>query len=372
MRRPGEVELVDCTKLFGETLAVNGINLRIPAGTYCCLLGPSGCGKTTILRMIAGHETPTAGEVKIDGENVVGLPPVRRGTSMMFQDYALFPHLTCLDNVAFSLKMSGVAKAERRERAREMLAERMPAQVSGGQQQRIALARALITNPRVLLLDEPLSALDAFLRLQMRGELRRMQHDLGITFIHVTHTQQEAIALADLVVVMNQGNVEQAASARDVYAVPLTAYVARFMGGQNVLEGRVSAVADGMVALDLPDHGRAEFPARDAVPPTGSTVNISVRRDRIHLAKRIGDDGANSVNAINGKVVAVEYQGGWVKVTLGGDGGDDFVVNLPEGEFFADPVNAGDTVRAHWTASDVHLLISGNRRSDRPYATGQN
>ena len=380
MGRPGEIELVNCTKRFGATVAVNGISLRIPAGTYCCLLGPSGCGKTTILRMIAGHETPTSGEVRIDGVNVVGLPPVRRGTAMMFQDYALFPHLTCLDNVAFSLEMSGVRKAARRERAREMLArvqmahfaDRVPAQLSGGQKQRVALARALITNPRVLLLDEPLSALDEFLRLQMRGELRRMQRDLGITFIHVTHTQQEAIALADLVVVMNQGNIEQAASARDVYAVPLTAYVARFMGGQNVLEGRVSAVADGMVALDLPDHGRAEFPARDAVPPTGSTVNISVRRDRIHLAKRTGDGGADSVNAVKGKVVAVEYQGGWVKVTLEGNGGDDFVVNLPEGEFFADPVNAGDPVRAHWTASDVHLLIGGNGRSDRPYATGQN
>ena len=380
MRRPGEIELVNCTKRFGETVAVNGITLRILAGTYCCLLGPSGCGKTTILRMIAGHETPTSGEVRIDGVNVVGLPPVRRGTAMMFQDYALFPHLTCLDNVAFSLEMSGVGKAARRERAREMLAkvqmahfaDRVPAQLSGGQKQRVALARALITNPRVLLLDEPLSALDEFLRLQMRGELRRMQRDLGITFIHVTHTQQEAIALADLVVVMNQGNVEQAASARDVYAVPLTAYVARFMGGQNVLEGRVSAVADGMIALDLPDHGRAEFPARDSVPPTGSTVNISVRRDRIHLAKRTGEGSADSVNAVNGKVVAVEYQGGWVKVTLGGSGGDDFVVNLPDGEFFADPVNAGDTVRAHWTVSDVHLLISGNGRSDRPYASGQN
>jgi putative spermidine/putrescine transport system ATP-binding protein len=380
VRQPGEIELVKCTKLFGETVAVNGINLRIPAGTYCCLLGPSGCGKTTILRMIAGHETPTSGEVRIDGVNVVGLAPVRRGTAMMFQDYALFPHLTCLDNVAFSLEMSGVGKAARRERAREMLArvqmahfgDRVPAQLSGGQKQRVALARALITNPRVLLLDEPLSALDEFLRLQMRGELRRMQRDLGITFIHVTHTQQEAIALADLVVVMNQGNIEQAASARDVYAVPLTAYVARFMGGQNVLEGRVSAVTDGMITLDLPDHGRAEFPARHAVPLTGSTVNISVRRDRIHLAKRTGDGGADGVNAVTGKVVAVEYQGGWVKVTLGGNGGDDFVVNLPDGEFLVDPVNAGDTVRAHWTASDVHLLISGNGRSDRPYATGQN
>ena len=380
VRWPGEIELVNCTKRFGETVAVNGISLRILAGTYCCLLGPSGCGKTTILRMIAGHETPTAGEVRIDGENLAGRAPVRRGTSMMFQDYALFPHLTCLDNVAFSLKMSGVAKAERRERARQMLArvqmahfaERMPAQLSGGQKQRIALARALITNPRVLLLDEPLSALDEFLRLQMRGELRRIQRDLGITFIHVTHTQQEAIALADLVVVMNQGNIEQAASARDVYAVPLTAYVARFMGGQNVLLGCVSAVMDGVVALDLPNRGRVEFPARDAIPTMSSTVHISVRRDRVHLAKRTGDGDSDSVNAVSGRVSAIEYQGSWVKVTLEGVGGEDFVVNLPESDFFADPVNAGDAVRAHWAADDVHLLTGGASRSERPYATGQN
>jgi putative spermidine/putrescine transport system ATP-binding protein len=380
VRRAGEIELVNCTKRFGETVAVNGISLRIPAGAYCCLLGPSGCGKTTILRMIAGHETPTSGEVRIDGENVVGLRPVRRGTSMMFQDYALFPHLTCLENVAFSLKMSGVAKAERRERAREMLArvqmnrfaDRVPAQLSGGQKQRIALARALITNPRVLLLDEPLSALDEFLRLQMRGELRRMQRDLGITFIHVTHTQPEAIALADLVVVMDQGNIEQAGSARDVYAAPLTAYVARFMGGQNVLEGRVSAVMDGMVALDLPNCGRVEFPARDPIPTMSSTVHISVRRDRVRLAKRTGDGDAGSINAVNGRVSAIEYQGSWVKVTLEGVGGEDFVVTLAEGEFFADPVDTGDAVRAHWAANDVHLLIGGAGRSDRPYATGQN
>src|SRR6476646_239355 len=199
MRKPGEVELVDCTKHFGETAAVDHINLKIAAGTYCCLLGPSGCGKTTILRMIAGHETPTSGEVRIDGENVVGLPPVRRGTAMMFQSYALFPHLSCAENVAFNLKVRGVGKDERRQRALEMLdrvhmkafADRLPAQLSGGQQQRIALARALITNPRVLLLDEPLSALDEFLRLQMRGELRRIQDEFGITFIHVTHTQME-------------------------------------------------------------------------------------------------------------------------------------------------------------------------------------
>src|SRR5215469_4194043 len=377
MRQPGEVALVNCTKRFGETLAVDGINLKIPAGTYCCLLGPSGCGKTTILRMIAGHETPTSGEVKIDGENVVGLPPVRRRTAMMFQDYALFPHLSCLDNVAFSLKMSGVAKAERRERAREVLAkvqmaqfaDRVPAQLSGGQKQRIALARALITNPRVLLLDEPLSALDEYLRLQMRSELRRMQRDLGITFIHVTHTQPEAIALADLVVVMDQGHIEQAASAQDVYTKPHTAYVARFMGGQNVFAGCVSEITNGVVVLDMPQRGCIEFPASNPVPSIGSTAHVSVRRDRIHLTRQ---GATGTVNTVSGKVRAIEYQGTWVKVTLEGASSEDFVVNLPDTEFFADPVNPGDTVWAYWKPLDVHPLVGGAGRTDRPYASGQN
>jgi len=377
MVRPGEVELVDCTKHFGETAAVDRINLKIAAGTYCCLLGPSGCGKTTILRMIAGHETPTSGEVRIDGENVVGLPPVRRGTAMMFQDYALFPHLSCLDNVAFSLKMSGAAKADRRERARRILArvqmvqfaDRVPAQLSGGQKQRIALARALITNPRVLLLDEPLSALDEYLRLQMRGELRRMQRDLGITFIHVTHTQPEAIALADLVVVMDQGHIEQAASAQDVYTKPLTAYVARFMGGQNVFAGRVSEITNGVVVLDMTERGRIEFPASNPIPSIGSTAHVSVRRDRIHLTKQ---NAAGIVNTVSGKVRAIEYQGTWVKVTLEGATSEDFVVNLPDTEFFVDTVNPGDTVRAYWKPLDVHLLVGGAGRTDRPYASGQN
>jgi putative spermidine/putrescine transport system ATP-binding protein len=377
MRKPGEVELVDCTKHFGETAAVDHINLKIAAGTYCCLLGPSGCGKTTILRMIAGHETPTSGEVRIDGENVVGLPPIRRGTAMMFQDYALFPHLSCLDNVAFSLKMSGAAKADRRERARRVLArvqmaqfaDRVPAQLSGGQKQRVALARALITNPRVLLLDEPLSALDEYLRLQMRGELRRMQRDLGITFIHVTHTQPEAIALADLVVVMDQGRIEQAASAQDVYTKPLTAYVARFMGGQNVFAGRVSEITNGVVVLDMPERGRIEFPASNPIPSIGSTAHVPVRRDRIHLTKQ---DATGIVNTVSGKVRAIEYQGTWVKVTLEGATSEDFVVNLPDTEFFVDTVNPGDTVRAYWKPLDVHLLLGGAGRTDRPYASGQN
>jgi putative spermidine/putrescine transport system ATP-binding protein len=178
MTRASDIELVGVTKRFADLTAVDAIDLTIAAGTYCCLLGPSGCGKTTILRMIAGHEEPSEGIIRIGGDNVVGLPPVRRGTAMMFQSYALFPHMTVLDNVAYNLRMRGIRKAERRERARATidkvqlgpLAERMPAQLSGGQQQRVALARAIITNPRVLLLDEPLSALDEFLRLQMRSE----------------------------------------------------------------------------------------------------------------------------------------------------------------------------------------------------------
>src|ERR1700722_14651669 len=257
--RSGEVEVLGVTKRFGETVAIKDLSLTIPHGSYCCLLGPSGCGKTTILRMIAGHENPTPGDIRIGGESVVGLPQVRRGTAMMFQSYALFPHRSVLDNVAFALKMRGAGTAERHAKARELLtkvqldkfAPRLPAELPGGQQQRVALARALITNPRVLLLDEPLSALDEYLRLRMRGELRRIQRELGITFIHVTHTQLEAIAVADVVVVMEQGRIEQAASARDIFLHPRNAYVARFIGGQNVLSGAVERLSDGRaMALD--------------------------------------------------------------------------------------------------------------------------
>jgi ABC-type Fe3+/spermidine/putrescine transport system ATPase subunit len=257
MAGPGEIEIRGITKAFGPTIAVEDININIPDGCYCCLLGPSGCGKTTLLRMIAGHETPTEGDVKIGGESVMGKPTGQRGTSMMFQSYALFPHLTVLDNVAFSLKMKKVGRSERRERAYEVLqrvqldplADRMPAQLSGGQQQRVALARSLITNPKVLLLDEPLSALDEYLRLQMRSELKHIQIDLGITFVHVTHTQPEALALADMVVVMDTGHIEQAATGPEIYDKPRTTYVAEFMGGWNVFDGKVSGVESDLATV---------------------------------------------------------------------------------------------------------------------------
>src|SRR6204780_2713748 len=203
-----DVELISVTKRYGATLAVDDVSLRIPRASYCCLLGPSGCGKTTTLRMIAGHEAISDGDILIGGENVSDLPPVARGTAMMFQSYALFPHLNCLDNGAFSLKMRGVAKAERHAKAREFLklvhmadyASRLPAQLSGGQQQRVALARALITHPKVLLLDEPLSALGPFLRIRVREELTWLPRQLDLTFIHVTHSQDEAMPMAALMV----------------------------------------------------------------------------------------------------------------------------------------------------------------------------
>src|SRR5690349_9281766 len=266
----GEIRLVGITKQFGNSYAVQNIDLTIPHGSYCCLIGPSGCGKTTILRMIAGHETPTSGEIHIGGQMVVGKPPVERGTAMMFQNYALFPHLTVLDNVAFYLKMRSVGKEERRRRAAEMLErvqldhlkDRMPAQLSGGQQQRVALARSLITNPKVLLLDEPLSALDEFLRLKMRGELKSLQNELGITFVHVTHTQPEAIALADMVVVMDTGRIDQADNAHIIFDKPNTPYVARFMGGQNVLTGTVEEGGAGTIRLK--SSNGSVFEARNA------------------------------------------------------------------------------------------------------------
>ena len=224
------VELVGVSKLYGTTRAVDDVSLKIPDGSYCCLLGPSGCGKTSTLRMIAGHEAISEGDIMI-GDRGRQRPAARaRGTAMMFQSYALFPHLSCVDNVAFSLHMRGVDKTERRQQAQRMLervhmeqyAERLPAQLSGGQQQRVALARALITNPKVLLLDEPLSALDPFLRIKMREELKKLQAETGLTFVHVTHGQDEAMALADIMVVMNGGRIVQAGSPREIFNEPDT------------------------------------------------------------------------------------------------------------------------------------------------------
>ena len=326
-----DVELVAVTKRYGPTLAVDTISLRIPRATYCCLLGPSGCGKTTTLRMIAGHEAVTEGDILIHGQNVSDLPPIKRGTAMMFQSYALFPHMSCLDNVAFSLKMRGVAKQERHARAREYLAlvhmadfaTRLPAQLSGGQQQRIALARALINRPRVLLLDEPLSALDPFLRVKVREELKRLQRELAITFIHVTHSQDEAMALADLMVVMENGHIRQSAPPRDVFERPVSPFIARFIGSHNVLRSNQGSVA--------------------------------VRADRCRLGTPQDGPHVNGPH-INGKVTAVEYQGSMVRVALMTEAGDEVSALVPDQTFYRKPTEPGDPATLVWSEQDTHGL----------------
>jgi putative spermidine/putrescine transport system ATP-binding protein len=370
MASVSDVQLVAVTKRFGSTLAVDAIDAEIPGGTYCCLLGPSGCGKTTILRMIAGHETPTQGEIAVGGARVTHLPPARRHTAMMFQNYALFPHLNCIDNVAFSLRMRGTPKTVRRGKAREMLrlvemeaqAERLPAQLSGGQQQRVALARALVTDPSVLLLDEPLSALDPFLRIRMREELKHFQRRLGISFIHVTHSQDEAFALADLVIVMNAGRIEQLAPARTVFDQPGTAFVARFIGGHNVFACTVEA-ADGAGARLSGPHGIRITTARRGLVP-GSAVNVALRSDRIRIkraAHRLIAVGAGALvdatsAALSTRVAAVEYQGALVKLRLDADWGEELTVTLPDQSFYGAPVAEGDIVAIEWDDSDVHIV----------------
>jgi putative spermidine/putrescine transport system ATP-binding protein len=362
----GSIELAGVTKSYdGQRMAVDGVNLKIPDGAYCCFLGPSGCGKTTILRMIAGHEDPTAGEILIGGENVVGLAPVERKTAMMFQSYALFPHLSVRDNIAFPLRVRGLSAAERLKTTNQMiekvrlteLADRLPGQLSGGQQQRVALARAAITEPRVLLLDEPLSALDEQLRIQMRQELSRMQRELGITFIHVTHTQMEAIALSDIVVVMENGKIKQHGPAREVYDHPLDRYVAEFLGGQNVLRGKVEKVEGESVLVAAPELKQVTVPLGGRRSPSpGDHVDFAVRRDDIRLHRPDAAGAHNGKAAVASRVRAIEYQGNFVKVMLDQVGADEIVAYVPDRVFFLDPFTVGDVVLAGWETEKARLL----------------
>jgi ABC-type Fe3+/spermidine/putrescine transport system ATPase subunit len=248
---PYDVELQAVTKRFDDVVAVDRLDLGVRKGEFLSLLGPSGCGKTTTLRLIAGFERPDEGEIRIDGADVAGLPPYRRDVNTVFQSYALFPHLTVLDNVAYGLKQRRLPKARREAQARELLqlvgletlAGRKPRQLSGGQQQRVALARALVLSPKVLLLDEPLGALDLKVRKQLQIELKRIQSDIGITFVYVTHDQEEALAMSDRVAVMNEGRIEQLGPPREIYDSPATRFVADFIGETNFIRRNGAVIA---------------------------------------------------------------------------------------------------------------------------------
>ena len=331
MNTAEDLEFAVLTKKYNETLAVNNINLKIPAGTYCCLLGPSGCGKTSTLRMIAGHEEISKGDILL-GNNIINeLSPAKRGTAMMFQNYALFPHLTCLENVGFALKMRGIQKDIRNIEAKKMLelvqmsefASRLPAQLSGGQQQRVALARALITNPSILLLDEPLSALDPFLRIKMRSELKVLQKKLGITFIHVTHSQDEAMALADMIVVMNNGIIEQVGSPYEVFNNPKNKFIASFVGGHNVI--------------------------------TKNKNTYSIRMDHINLhLKEVKKTKNNNVNLL--KVKEIEFQGQIVKVSGVTKKFGELSIQLSDEKFLKSKFKIEDEVFISWNNERESLL----------------
>ena len=327
MNQKLDLELISLTKRYGETVAVDAISYHFSTGTYACLLGPSGCGKSSTLRMVAGHESVSDGSITLGGRNISDLPPAKRGTAMMFQNYALFPHLSVRENVAFSLKMAGVEAATRSAKANEMLelvdmttlADRLPSQLSGGQQQRAALARALITKPDVLLLDEPLSALDPFLRIRMRAELKKLQRELGITFVHVTHGQDEALALADEIVVMNNARIEQAGKTRTVFNAPKTAFVARFLGSHNVV-----SMPNGMVA---------------------------VRSDALQLTSA-------EAAKLPGTITNIEYQGTHVALTAAVPGKQEVTALLSDKEFFGNPKELGEAIGLDWEAEAEHALAS--------------
>jgi putative spermidine/putrescine transport system ATP-binding protein len=332
------VELVDICKSYDGHLAVDSINMKIEAGSYCCLLGPSGCGKSTTLRMIAGHEDVSEGDILLNDRNVTVLTPRKRGTAMMFQSYALFPHMSCLDNVAYGLKIAGVSKNERVDEALRLLEmvnmvahkDKLPMQLSGGQQQRIALARALICKPDVVLLDEPLSALDPFLRLQMRKELKQIQRKLGLTFIHVTHSQEEAFALADLAVVMNEGYIEQLGHPKRIFEKPASPFVAQFIGGHNVIDP---------TNLDLPDY----------------QTGFSVRCDQINI-KSTSYSAESSVAAIDAKVLDVEFQAQFYYVETELSDGQKVLCFIPEDQLDPEIVSVGQDVRLLWIKGQANLF----------------
>jgi spermidine/putrescine transport system ATP-binding protein len=351
------IELAGVAKEFqarGEVVhAVRGLDLAIREGEFFSLLGPSGCGKTTTMRMIAGFEEPTQGAIRLHGSDVTGIPPNKRDVNMVFQSYALFPHMTVFENVAFGLRRKKAGKDEITRRVTEMLdivdlagrGERRPRELSGGQQQRVALARALVNRPRALLLDEPLGALDLKLRQAMQVELKRIQREVGITFVYVTHDQGEALTMSDRIAVMNDGAVEQLGSPREIYEHPRTRFVAGFIGTSNLLTGTVTRVDDGRAILEVSAEERIVVPVTDHGLGPGSPLELTVRPEKIEIST---DRPPGQGCVLRGTVTEVVYLGTSTNFSVSTAAGADIVVfrqNLAAG---ADVAARGDSVWLSW------------------------
>jgi len=306
------------TKRFGDAVAVDHLSLNIFEGEFFCLLGPSGCGKTTLMRMLAGFETPSEGSITLAGQNLAGVPPYRRPVNMMFQSYALFPHMSVEKNIAFGLKQDGMPKDQIAERVGEMLrlvqleklARRYPSQLSGGQRQRVALARALAKKPKVLLLDEPLGALDKKLREETQFELMDIQHDLHMTFVVVTHDQEEAMTMADRIAVMDHGRIVQVATPGEIYEQPKTRFIAEFVGDVNILEGHVQGQENGLWRVKTPSAGvPLTIDDPDEVLHSGQAVAIAVRPEKMVIQR--DPPGPGALNVLTGEVWDIGYLGDW-------------------------------------------------------------
>jgi len=358
----GHVSLVSLTKHFGQVAAVDSIDLDIPSGGFFSLLGPSGCGKTTTLRLIAGFEQPSSGRVLLDGRDMAGTPPSKRPVNTVFQSYALFPHLRVFDNVAFGLRRAHVPRAEIRRRVGEALdlvqlsdlAARKPGQLSGGQQQRVALARALVLRPAVLLLDEPLGALDAKLRRQLQVELKQLQTRVGITFVYVTHDQEEALTMSDRIAVINRGRIEQAASPRDLYEEPANAFVADFLGVSNLMDATANGPSGDVTQVRLANGFSVEVRRGDISRRGG--VKVVIRPERVLLEPA----GATGPNRIPGMVTNVVYLGSGIQLAVHLASGQTVTALVPNNDDdTASAWSSGLAVTCYLPATALRVLGDG-------------
>ncbi len=354
----------DLEKRYGDVAAVDGVSLDVAAGEFLTMLGPSGSGKTTSLMMLAGFEIPTAGEIYVDDRPIAAVPPYRRNIGMVFQNYALFPHMTVGENIAFPLKLRKVKKADIQRRTREVLdlvelpgyEARYPRQLSGGQQQRIALARALVFDPRVLLMDEPLGALDKQLRESLQLEIKRLHDRLGVTIIYVTHDQQEALVMSDRIAVMNRGRVEQVGPPTELYDAPQTRFVASFIGESNFLDGRLAGVEGETARVEAPGLGALRGRAREGLA-AGADVSVTVRPEKIVFAGE-GDDGARSSperNELEATVEEVVFVGEMHRYEVRLAGGQRLILKR-QNRAGVRRYSRGDAARVAWHVADTRLV----------------